>query len=459
MIEPHVCDIAPFIRIMEQQFTRIAQNFKTYFTAYFENSSIAAQAAAFAAHGANENGQLPNFEWLPEDLRRQVFVTAQARAQEMMADSLRKNAKDRELLLTGILAERAARQLHFKQEAIGKKYRFFSHNPIEDYKNFSHNSKKLKRLFTQPSEEEKAGATIDFVYSEFHDKPIIFEGFDKKWAIADIQAGIRAILASRAAKADPETTGIIEQYACHRGDGSPYSYSTADLYDFMKTVGASRVKDILATDDRDISRQMQGWDIVKNLGFNAQRLAPDALKKHLLDAQRLKESGVWTYVHEREAPNKHNTRKKNRDLFFEAKRMYWLAKQVFIKNPYKGQDAQDVRFYQSHQYVDWRRYDLSLVEAPDEQLNVCFERHMNLIAALMGQGASDIPEQGNPATLGLIVQALGKGQDLRGVALAKDKQRYLKGVIDGQKEDDTAFALCDWPPELKAAISQEEINT
>jgi len=101
---------------------------------------------------------------------------------------------------------------------------------------------------------------------------------------------------------------------------------------------------------------------------------------------------------------------------------------------------------------------------PEEKLNEYLEKHRNLIVALLGQGQEDRyyygekPQQGTQATLCLIVQALERGQDLRGVALANDKQRYLEGLINGEVKNDLEFAIADWPTDWRKAISKEEIE-
>lgn len=487
MLEPNVCNVAPLIRTIKHQFARISENFSIYYYDKFSeqtNLSInEAVRAALEARGVNEQGQLPTGEYLPWEERSQIENQVKTpiirAAQEKMVAELEQNTRDRELLLTGISSYKVKRQLHFKYEAIARKYGLFSDDALRDYQNFERSSKWLNRLFAEPSEQERQGATIDFVFSEFYNKPIIFEKIDKENVIGEIKDGIREILGLRAAKADPETAELMEQYRFRRGKESPYYYSDATFYDFLKAVGPERAEEILAADDRDVFRQMSGWQLLKKLGFDLRKMEPDKLKKQLAEAYKLIEKkGVWQYLQQREAPKIEAARKRLgksaegktweevigvracRDLFFEGKRMHWLALQVFLKNPYR---AEGEKFYQ--QWVDWSRYDLSVAEVPQNKLNEYLEQHINLIAALLGQqdtddyyGKEQAEQQGKQATLGLIIQALARSQDLRGVALARDKQRYLKGVIDGHEGEDLTFAIADWPTELQTAISQAEIE-
>lgn len=486
MLEADICNIAPLVRTVKYQIARICENLSIYYNDRFSEqvnlSAAEAARAAFEARGANEQGQLPTGEYLPWEERRQIENQARTSAiraaREKMATELGQNNRDRELLLTGVSSDRVIRQLHFKYEAIARKYGLLSGDALRDYQNFERSSRRLERLFVEPSERERQGATIDFVLSEFYDKPVIFGKIDRENAVEQVKSGVREVLALPAAKADPETAELIEQYRCRRGEQSPYYYSNAVIYDFLKAVGPERAKGILAADDRDVFRQMNGWQLLKKLSFDIAKMEPDKLKKQLAEAHKLIEKGIWQYLQQREAPRIEAARKRLgkrakgktweeiigvracRDLFFEGKRMHWLALQIFLKNPYR---AEETKFYQ--QLIDWNRYDLSVAEVSQDKLNECLERHGNLIAALLGQqdvggyyGGEQTEQQGKQATVGLIVQALERGQDLRGVALARDKQRYLKGIIDGHKGDDLSFALSDWPRELQTAISQAEVE-
>lgn len=452
--DPDVRNAAPFVRTMKQQLTRISENLSVYYNDRFAGRVTEAVQGAFLQEG---------------------WDVAIKEAQEAMLDELADNARDRELLFTGITSGKVLRQLHFKSEGIARKYGLVTEDAVKDYSSYGRLSARLERLFEEPSEAERAGATIGYVESEFYDKPIIFGRIDRETAVKKVQADVREVLGYRAAKADPETSEIVDQYRCRRKEGSPYRYSTAELYDFIKAVGKEKAQAVLAADDRDVSRQMKGWELYEKLGFNVAQMEPDKLKKQLVEAHKLQEKGLWGYLAQRESARIEDARTRlgkraegkswekvlgvraSRNLFFEGKRMYWLAQQVFMKNPNR---AETDKFYDH--YVHWDRYDLSQADVPEEKLRTYLDSHSNFIVALLGEaerGTGEAGEtQGTQATLGLIVQALDRGQDLRGVALAYDKQRYLKSVIEGYKREDVALALADWPAKLRGAVAQEEID-
>ncbi len=478
MSEPDVRSAAPFIRTVKQQLARISENLSAYQGGSLEQRITAAQQAAFAERGADAYGQMPNGEQMDWEERQRIDQSVRAsatqEAQAALLADLEANPRNRELLFTGVTSGKVLRQMHFKYENIGRKFGMVTKDPMKDYENFGRNARYLERMFEEPTEAERQGATIDFVNSEFYDKPIIFGGIERERTVRQVQDGVREALGLRAAKADPETAEMIEQYRCKRGKQSPYKYSDADLYDFIKAVGAEKAKAVLA-DDRDVSRQVKGWWLLEKLGFNIETMEPDRFKKQLVEAQKLQEKGLWGYLEQREAGRigaareragkrgegktwmEHLGVRASRNLFFEGKRMYWLAQQVHMKNPNR---AEGDKFY--NHYTNWDRYDLSEADVPEAKLTQYLDSHNNFILALLGESeraaGDDGQAQGKQATLGLIMQALERGQDLRGVALAYDKQAYLKSIIDGYSGQDIDLALSGWPAELRSAVSQGEID-
>jgi len=474
---PDISNVAPFVRTMKQQFVRISENLSAHYNDRFADRFIA-RKNALLQEGLDANGYTAeggnNLE--NRDLVEMTAIdSALKETREAMLDELAANARDRELLSTGITSSKVLRKLYFKSEAIARKYGLLTEDPMKDYASYGRLSARLERLFEEPSESERAGATIEYVESKLFDKPILFGNIDKEEIVRKVQADVREVLGYRAAKGDPETSEIIDQYRCRRGEGSPYRYSTAELYDFIKAIGIEKAQAVLAVDDRDVFRQIKGWELYKKMGFDVARMEPDKLKKQLFEAHKLQEKGLWGYLANREDERINVARARlgkraegksweevlgvraTRNLFFEGKRMYWLAQQVFMKNPNRTESD---RFY--HQYTHWDRYDLSQADVPEEKLRKYLDSHNNFIVALLGEaerGTNQNGEtQGTQATLGLIVQALDRGEDLRGVALAYDKQRYLKTVIEGYQGDDITLALADWPPELRGVVAQEEVD-
>ena len=395
---------------------------------------------------------------------------------------LAENPKDKELLITAVPAGKVKNQLHFKYEKIAKQYGLIGENPQEDYEKFEQNAKSVEQLLREPSVEEKAGTSLDFFYSDLYNRPVIDTGgFNRASVIRDAKSGVHDILARKAIDTmEPAQKEIFTKYLCGRGEGSPYFYPTNQIFDFIKLVGVEKASQVLNKDDRNISEQMTGFALLKAMHFDITKLEPDQLKKQLHQAETLDRSGLLRYLEERNKNQIESARakfgkkaedknwlelvgvRKSRDLFYEGKRMHWLAKQVWSQSPNRTPED---RFYRHDSNVNWDRYDLSKADVPEEKLKEYLEKHKNLIVALLGQGADEQPtygeqkqEKGTAATLGLIIQALERGQDLRGIAVANDKQRYLEGVIKGGVENDLEFAVADWPAEWRKAVSPEEIS-
>lgn len=482
MNEPDVQNITPFILAIKNQLRRVQENLGRYYERYSQSAAdyyAVSSEAAFADRGADHRGALPGGEYLPWEEKSKIEQAAREdatkKAQQVMVEHLSLNERDRQLLFTGITIDKVIRQLHFKYETIARKYGFLSDDPLKDYSRFHQKETALEGLFRHPDESTRQGATIEYVQSEFYDKPIIFGVLDIDRTVKDVKKGVRDVLGHRAAKFDSETADIIDQYKCRRGLQSPYFFPADQLYDFIKTVGVERAKVILSSDDRENFRMLNGWKLFEKLGFKIETMEAEKLRRQLNESNKLQELGLWRYFEEREAGRIAAARSRlgkradnktweeslgvraGRDLFFEGKRMVWLAQEVFFKNPSRSKDR---KFY--HQGVDWERYDLSRFDVPQEKLNLYLRSQGKYIFSLLGerepQSEFDRSENGGGiVTLSQIIQALEQDNDLRGAALAFDKQRYLRGIIEGHKGNDLAFALEDWPSELRAAIAEDEI--
>lgn len=422
-------------------------------------------------------------EYLDYQQSRTVEKNTMTKVAQEIATRLSANQKDKELVLTAVPAYKVRDHLHFHFDKIAKKYGFISGDPAADYRNFDRNANRLQRLIRVPSEQEKSGATLDYIYSDFYKKPVItgrYVIFDAQSLIAEAQTGVHEILARRAVESDSERVrDCFQRYRCGRGAGSPYFYPDHQIYDLIKTIGVDRIQEVLDGDSRNISRQIEGLEILQVMGYDIARMEEDRLRKQIHEAYKLSRSGLWGYLEERQKVDLDQRRaelseaekdkhwleligeKQSRRLYREGKRMYWLAQQVWRASPWRTQED---RFYHWDAYVDWSRYDLTKADVSEEKLNKYLGEHRNLIVALLisreqeSRYYKERPQQGTQATLSLIVQALERGQDLRGVALASNKQRYLEGVIRGEVKNDLEFAIADWPADWQEAISKEEIE-
>ncbi len=470
MIAGDVSDVTPFIQTLKHQFARIQENI----------SSLSYKIEQRVKNKVEK--QIPEIN--PDDYDgSEDFWEAQrernAKIQEIVTNQLNsellkliEQPKNRRLLLESIPVRKVADHIHFNYYNIARRYGLISDDPIADYENFNrYGHKRIERLLREPTDNERSGASLNFLYSDFYRKPVIVsDSSEKERVIGEARRGVKDLLAYNAAQADPTIKDAFDKYRSPRGEQSPYFYSDADIYDFIKAVGADKVGEILKSDDRNIFEQMTGYGFLRDLGYDVSRFEPDRLKKQLYEANKLARSGIWNYLSEREKDNWEQKkqpgqtwleavgRRRARDLFREGKRMYWLAQQVYMQNPNRNEDD---RFYHEDSYVDWAKYDLTKADVPEEKLNGYLNSHRNLIVALLSQNSknrySEEGQTGISATLGLIIQALERGQDLRGVAIANDKQRYLEGIIKGEVEDDLEFALKDWPASWREALTKEEI--
>lgn len=471
MDEGNITNATPFIQTAKQQIERIKENLSAVSSQDFENIQREFYETAKQAAGV---------EYLNYEQQQLVARQAQEQLAQSLARRFAENPKDKELVLGAVPTRKVRDHLHFNFDKIAKKYGFVSDDPEKDYQSFDQNSPKLNRLLREPTEQERAGASLDFVYSDFYRKPVIIGmggGLDRASVISEARSGVKEILAGKAVENDPQAKELFDRARSKRGRGSPYFYPDHQLYDFIKMVGVERAQQVLEADERNVSEQMTGFETLKAMKYDISKFEPDQLKKQLHQANTLERSGLWRYLAERNKTQIEQSRTKlgakaedkhwlellgvrgARDQFREGKRMYWLGKQVWMHSP---NHTPEDRFYKNDSYVNWDRYDLTKADVSEEKLNEYLEKQKNLIVALLGQGSEnrygEQPEQGKSATLGLIIQALEQGNDIRGVALAHDKQRYLEGVIGGQVKNDLEFATEDWPVDWRKAVSEEEIN-
>lgn len=427
---------------------------------------------------AEELQQKTGVEYLDAPQNQMVEKQARARVTQEIITRLSANPKEKDLVLTAVSPRKVHDHLHFHFDKIAKKYGFISDDPSVDYNNFHHNVAKLQRLIRVPSEQEKADVTLNYIHSDFYNKPVIVgEHFDKRSLIAEAHTGVHEILVHRVIKNESEEVrNCFQQYRCSRGAGSPYYYFDYQIYDLIKTIGVERTQQILDGDDRNISKQMRGLEILQAMGYDMAQMETTQLKKQIYEAHKLDRSRLWRYLEKRQKVDLDQRRaelgeverekhwlelvgkKQSRDLYREGKRMYWLAQQVWRAHPLRNEED---RFYAYDHDVNWERYDLTKADVSEEKLNEYLEKQRNLIVALLGQGSENNygqQEQGKSATLGLIINALEQGNDIRGVALAQDKQRYLEGIIGGKVKNDLEFATEDWPADWREAVSLEEIN-
>lgn len=469
MVGGEVSNAGPFIQTIKKEIERIGKNVENLIYPYYVQlkNEIVHLARKDSSYGFLDNRKID-----------EINNIAWEKAAEHL--DLQERPKNKKIILGAVSAQKVEKYLHFNYGRIAKIYGLVSDDPINDYEQFDkRNSDRIEKLFREPNEDEKEGVSIDFVYSDLFKKPVIVtKNFNTSKLINEVKYGVREVLAHKAAQSDPNIKYVYDHYRYLRGKQSPFYYSDDDIYDFLRAVGPEKASEVLESDRRNVSEQLISAKFLKEMGYDISKFDADRLKKQLNIVSELRRSGIWDYLAEREKEVVDKVRmklgdkssgkdwlallgkEKSRDLLREGKRMYWLAKKVYMKNPWT---EDGYRYYRHKESINWEVYDLSKANVSQEKLNEHLEKNIHLIVALLSQrfnmprGREEDVKR-SPATLGLLVQALEQGRDLRGVAIATDKQRYLEGIVNGHEGDDLEFALKDWPKKWLDSVSEDELT-
>lgn len=434
-IDSNVQDINPFLRVVRHQFDRIREN-------------IDAQRA--------------RRDWSWDGLTREQI------------DALINNPRDLELLAEGVSHNKASKSLHFKIDKILKKFNLLSENAVADYEAFDHLAARLELLFVQPDPEDRKGATIPYVDSEFFDKPVLFAGPENiDYAMNSARQNAKEFLATRAMLSDPETKSLAK-FICAKGGGSPHWYSTSELYELCKRLGSAKFEAIVGSDDqRDVARIVREAPFLEKLGYDLNQEEDGWIRKQAREASKLKEKGIWQHLLHRQARKEGMEDTSGyqldprlaRKLFAEGKKMYWLAQHIFMEDPARSANSK----FHSNGYVDWRRYDMTDVRVPDPRVQSYLSSHGSLIGAFLRQesplhneylseGANEQVATKMRGDLGLILEAIDQVEDVRAMALARDKRQFLQKVIEYKGKGQVELATADWPETWKNSVSQQEIQ-
>ncbi|HNV97196.1 MAG TPA: GNAT family N-acetyltransferase [bacterium] len=390
------------------------------------------------------------------------------------------NPKDKELILSASPIKKMLAYTKFHANQIADQYGIISKDPISDYNNFEKNFNKLQKILITPS-TKKDGCNLQYLNCVFYKKPILLDAYNNEKSITqNIKSILQTFIMERSLNSEnDEFQTFFNSHTCGRGPGSPYFYSNNELYKLIKKIGLKKAQEILETDDRRIHEQLNGLNILTDIGYNVDSLDNEQLKKQIFEANKLNSSNIWSYFEKKyreEIKNKtidiygnekylfQNEwmsilgKRKMRDLYSEGKRMYWLANKVWSADRTKYADE---KFYNRADYIDWEKYDTTKINIKEEELNRQLQKNIEIIASLLSNTHHD--EFRNKINhgdinLGLIINALEKNEDIRGVAVAENKQRYLEGVINGENKNDLEFAMLDWPDDFKKHVSREEIE-
>lgn len=177
--------------------------------------------------------------------------------------------------------------------------------------------------------------------------------------------------------------------------------------------------------------------------------------------QDMVDIGVWDYLAQRESMNVAEVRSSS-----GLKNEFWLevlgqerARELYVEGREMRVMATKVLGHVGRlQPAAWERLDPTKSGLTREGTKGILDVHEDTIEAILKSRAEAIRvgESDDVVSLGLVLDALSVTGDLRGVAIASNKQRFLESVKSGQVEDGLDFAFRDWPEELRSIITPGE---
>ena len=216
MDQGDITNVTPFIQTVKQQIDRMVENLQVVSNLDYEKIQKELQEAAKQTAGV---------QYLDDEQQQVVDRRLQEQLVQNLARRFAENKKDMDLVLGAVPARKVRDHLHFNFDKIAKKYGFVGNDPEKDYQSFDQNSPRLNKLLREPTEQERAGVSFDFFYSDFYQKPVIVAGhLDKDSVISEACSGVKEVLARRAVENDPKTKELFDRARCNRGGGSPYFY-------------------------------------------------------------------------------------------------------------------------------------------------------------------------------------------------------------------------------------------
>ncbi|MDR2063676.1 MAG: GNAT family N-acetyltransferase [Candidatus Nomurabacteria bacterium] len=392
---------------------------------------------------------------------------------------IRTNPAAQALIANAIPSDKVGNHLHFKTDKIISEFRLASDEPISDFLRFENDEHILDGIIRDAKPEEIEATGIDFSVIRHYHRPVIFasselhDNFNER-ITSQARHNVGEVLVQKALEAESdEVLQAFQAKRCWRGGNSEYYYSDRDLYNFIRLVGPNVVQEVLETDDRNISEQMNSLKFLKDIGYSLERWDAEYMKRQIHNTTNITRSGVWDYVqkaHPAELPEGASEdartnleQRQARRNFGKAKQMYWIAKQVFYASP--PDDYEDYgnsehrKFYLNDRNVNWELYDIGS-DLSDELLKKHLDKNKDLIIGIIGASANS---GGNfkHLDIGSVIKALEAEIDLRNVVFARDKASYVDRLINGHhvnEKDAISDAISDWPEEWKRAISKDELD-
>jgi len=238
MVNGDPANLSPYLSTIKSQVDRIRENIEICSYGLIER---------FEDELAGSIRQKTSAEYLDYEQNQYVERTAREKAAKEFLQRLSSNPKEKELILTALPYQKFRNFLYFHPQTLVKRLGLSSQDPVSDYHNFERKAPRLFQLVRLPSKEETSGVTINYVYSEWHKKPVItteeFNEHDINSLMTEVKNAVRDYLARKAIEnEDEKIRQCCWKYLCSRGSASPYFYPDWQVYETVKALGVEKTQ-------------------------------------------------------------------------------------------------------------------------------------------------------------------------------------------------------------------------
>lgn len=406
--------------------------------------------------------------------QRQIFVS---------------NEKMQQIFTNIITADKLSRQLHLKSQQIVHALGLDQNDALADYQYFLENPQVAEQLIdiAGENEVEQVGG-IYYGYAKHCQKNVILpaDANERAYFLQDITKETKAHLANKLAydaaqEKDEQFTKVFNQHSCERGYKSPYYYSCHQLYQFMDKIGPHAADEILYQDSRNIGEQLKASEKLASMGFDLSSFNPKDLEKQIQQVINLENSRLFAYMEKNYPPIPITNqprylqagilRKQQRVNFAKAKKMYYLAKQVFLHTPISEQENFTRRnlelplhertrsFYLNDYDINWQIYDTQ-DEVSAELLNKHLHDSQAILLKILAANKTRLID--NTANVSNLINALEAAVDLNGLLIADDQNKYLQELMqakaDNREIDSLELAISLLDDEKRQVLNKQELD-
>lgn len=423
-----------------------------------------------------------------EDNLQTMFTTVSRRIDEVLQNigdlSLEQqqhfleNEQTFQAVISAVPAEKCLYLLPRKGRQLAQYFNLLTDYQAQDYSYWAANKVDTLAAFSK-DEEASAQTGLNLFSNEFFYGRAMLqpnradELSDEYWwrrlgAVA--QESIGSFLAERAvAAAGDEMADFYDSRLCNRGKGSPYSYEDHHIYDLIYSFGLEKAKEILSSNDiRDIKRQVEGWQLLRPLQIDWQHKSSGEIKHLLALSESIQHNGLWEYLQQKypspqladKAQQQKLAVKQQKDNFFKARAMYFLAKQIVVaQNPEK-------KFYQVDNFIPWERLDFAQT-IDSKKIVELFQQHQDIFTSFIFNVNDEqftnwrSSAQEPHLSVDLLCSLLERNIDLSSLALSFQPDKQATALLAGEltsPEQVREHALATWPQELRTNLQDDELQ-